>query len=188
MTGLDLLTRLAPILFYDSAERYRAVSINGTPDTLYGRMAIEGADVWAQFWLWYECNWSLLKGKHDGDWECVQYRVNPDGLIAEAAYAQHAHGQTRSWLDVDRTGGRPHVYVANGTHASYFKPGWHRRTKVSLERANGKGRAVPHPVVELMPSAGWPQRPGKWGDDEHSPASPARHVQWRHPSTWAGRL
>lgn len=100
----------------------------------------------------------------------------------DAVYAQHAGAQRRPWGDVRASGARPHVYVAFGTHASYFEPGFHRRTKVSLERANGKGRRV-DPQLELIPETGWPLSPRRWGRDPNSPRSPGQHRQWRRPSS-----
>lgn len=183
----------APWLIYDSAERFFAKPaenpspaptwVGDNPDVSYGRVAREGADVWLQYWYWYAMNRPLLIGRHEGDWEGVQIELGPDGP-ARVVYAQHAGGELAPWSAVEMRDGRPVVYVANGTHASYLTRGWHRRTRIVLERANGQGRAVV-PELVVMPEHGWTTREGKWGRSDHSPASPGRQWRWRQPSSWA---
>lgn len=176
------LERYKPWLWYDSGERFHAQGIDGEPDVIYGRIAREGPDTWLQYWFWHTMNWSRLIGRHQGDWEGIQIKLDPEPV--SAVYAQHARGERASWDTIEKRDGRPVVYVAGGTHASYVTPGWHRATNVSLERANGKGRLV-DPEVVVMPEQGWPIRPGRWGADKHSPASPGHQWRWRQPSTWA---
>jgi hypothetical protein len=176
------LERYKPWLRYDSAERFYAESIEGTPDVIYGRVVEQGSDTWLQFWTWYTMNWAPLIGRHQGDWEGIQIQLDPEPV--SAVYAQHARGQRASWDTIVKRDGRPVVYVANGSHASYVTPGWHRHTTVSVERANGNGRHV-DPELVVMPEQGWPLRPGRWGADKHSPASPGHQWRWRQPSSWA---
>lgn len=205
---MGILEDLAPRLRYDSAERFFDVSVEavlGEPAARPGEYAAvarervaadpELADVvygclvegWAQFWRFSPYNWSLLKGRHEGDWEMTQVLVDESGAPIAAAYAQHGGGEMRKWPLVEVEDGHHVVYVANGTHASHYTAGLHRRTAVSVERANGQGRHVT-PRVLAMPVAGWPLRLAKWGGDDGSPASPGRHLQYRHPTAWADTL
>lgn len=189
MTDLDLLTRLAPILFYDSAERYRAVSIDGTPDVLYARAVREGQETWLTYWAFYTDDWSPVPWRrgHPCDWEYTQFQLVGPETIGRAAYAQHASGEVRSAAAMRWTGRRPHVYVELGRHASYFVPRrWHRRRGMDFARANGAGRCVPHPVIVEPPADGWASE--TFGDDMHAIAAPGRTLRWRKPSTWAERL
>jgi hypothetical protein len=172
------LERYKPWLWYDSGERFYAESIEGTADVIYGRVVTQGADTWLQFWTWYTMDSSPLIGRHQGDWEGIQIKLDPGPV--SAVYAQHARGERASWDTIEKHDGRPVVYVANGSHASYLAPGWHRH----LERANGKGRHV-DPQLVVMPEQGWPMRPGRWGANKHSPASPGHQWRWREPSSWA---
>ena len=94
---------------------------------VYGR-AVKTGDgrLWLQYWLFYFYNdyqLALGFGTHEGDWECVQLRMGIDGDAPDVAvYAQHRHGEKRSWEDVEKLAGsdRPVVYVARGSHAAYF--------------------------------------------------------------------
>jgi hypothetical protein len=176
------LERYKPWLWYDSGERFYAESIEGTPNVIYGRVVEQDADTWLQFWTWYTMNWSPLLGRHQGDWEGIQIKLDPEPALA--VYAQHAGGERALWEKIETRDGRPVVYVAKGGHASYVTRGWHRHAKVSLERADGKGRLV-DPELAVMPEEGWPMRPGRWGADKHSPASPGHQWRWRQPSSWA---
>ena len=101
-----------------------------------------------QYWMFYDFSNSfldfLLTPFHEGDVEYVQVAVKLFGrdwpLLKDywmrpfgATASQHYYGQTLGWdrLDgsakdratirtVEHTNGRPHVYVAQGTHATYF--------------------------------------------------------------------
>ena len=83
-----------------------------------------------QYWWFFFYNdaWN----RHQGDWEnlTVFLQPCPDGLEPfGAAYASHDLGRWRRWQDVGRVddagdegpgGTHPVVYVARGSHASYF--------------------------------------------------------------------
>lgn len=115
-----------------------------------------------------------------------------------AVYAQHRHGEKRSWEGVRRDGERPIVYVARGSHASYFEPGFHQ-TEAWYDLADGK-RPAPELRLELIEPAthAWMSWKGRWGDtrptpgDElgrlglysDSPTGPGRKKQWSKPNDW----
>lgn len=148
------------MLCYDSRETVFASSV-------YGRLATEEADTWAQFWFWYARDWSPLPWRrgHPGDWEMVQYLVGSE----RAAFAQHSRGQLGA--------AQRNVYVALGRHACYFTPGWHHHGLVDFDRADGKGKRV-EPVLQPADEYGWLD----------GPFPPGRHRQWRYPSAWASSL
>jgi hypothetical protein len=110
-----------------------------------------------------------------------------------AVYAQHSVAEGRDWRQVDilPTTQRPIVYVARGSHASYFEPGtqWTGRW---FDHADGKRRS-PELTLEITdesdPEFRWLRWPGRWGDtkaggsplDSDSPTGPAAHAQWKDP-------
>ncbi len=88
------------------------------PDTIRDDIAI-------QYWFcYYFDDWANC---HEGDWEgiCLFLRGKDEGYQPlGAAYYTHENGMRRRWADVERSiagGDHPLVYVAAGSHASYFQ-------------------------------------------------------------------
>ena len=183
------------------AQQVRALHVRpGYANRVYGRVARDRrGDDWLQYWFFYFYNdYNLIgdfvkAGLHEGDWEMIQIHL-AGGTPDRAVYAQHAHAEGRDWRQVDLLPGtqRPIVYVARGSHASYFEPGtqW---TGHWFDQADGKRRS-PELTLELLdpaqPAFHWLRWPGHWGDtkktgdnplDSDSPVGPAHHKQWKDP-------
>jgi hypothetical protein len=180
---------------------------------MYGRAVREpnGGALWLQYWFFYFYNDFNLIGKlikaglHEGDWEMVQLRIGADGTPDLAAYAQHTEAQVKEWKDVERADAddaRPVVYVARGSHASYFSAGVHplgtpgaKWLIHGFDHANGKRETPELGLQEIELDAdgwGWVRWPGLWGGttggpvpliDDGSPRGPLMHDQWDDPST-----
>ena len=191
-------------LISDPADDYReqARKLHAIPryaNRMYGHAVVDSDnDLWLQYWFWYFYNdynliGNFLKaGLHEGDWEMIQIRLQgetPDLAI----YAQHATADTRRWSQVDLVPGtqRPLVYVARGSHASYFEPGRHW-TGHWFDYADGKRKSPEislYIVVEDDEAWRWVRWPGHWGDttkgdnplDSDSPTGPGGHDQWDDP-------
>jgi hypothetical protein len=166
---------------------------------MYGHTVTDGTGrLWLQYWFFYFYNdYNLIgniirAGLHEGDWEMIQIRL--DGETPDlAVYAQHKSSETRDWRQVDLLPGtlRPIVYVARGSHASYFEPGTHW-TGVWFDVADGK-RKSPEIALEIVDERKrawtWIRWPGHWGDtkaagsplDSDSPVGPGSHEQWDDP-------
>lgn len=156
-------------------------------DVTYGRVAGD----WLQFWTFYFWNGGL--SRHEGDWEFVQIRrVRGDAVLVAAA--QHAGVEVRPWgqveRHVERQALRPVLYIARGTHATYFTRG-----RDGLDVCDGLGRLI-DPRLEVIPEDGWPLWRGRYGDtrgnpDEPwqttSPPGPGRTRQWKDPDGWAAQ-
>src|ERR1700754_917390 len=116
---LAALALMGPVVVHDRDERSSLGSVGARPGTVAADPVVyrRVADGWVQFWMLYAHNDQdrgvLRTGRHAGDWEMVQVRL--DG--SEAVFAQHS-GAERCAVH-----GRLVVYVANGSHASYFVPG-----------------------------------------------------------------
>ena len=161
---------------------------------VYGRAVEDAGRLWLQYWLWYFYNdysLSLGAGLHEGDWEMVQLRMHGDTPDV-AVYAQHTHAEKRAWPEVERDDGHPVVYVARGSHASYFEAGYHT-TEAWYDLADGK-RDSPELTLEILEGEGpgWALWPGRWGDTQPrlpggvhqpSPTGPGAKRQWSRPST-----
>jgi hypothetical protein len=163
---------------------------------MYGHAVEAGGRLWLQYWLYYfynDYNLALGIGLHEGDWEMVQLRMHNDEPDV-AVYAQHRRAEQRPWSQVERVPGdprRPLVYVARGSHASYFQAGFHQ-TEAWYDLADGK-RNAPRLALQIIddddpPWVGWP---GVWGDtrarvggiDQPSPRGPAAHGSWHDPNS-----
>jgi hypothetical protein len=112
----------------------------------------------------------------------------PDVVV----YAQHTYGEQRAWRDVEQEDGRPVVYVARGSHASYFEDGFHT-TEAWYDLADGK-RKAPELTLEILEGdgPGWARWPGRWGDtqprlpgglQQPSPTGPGVKKQWSNPDS-----
>ena len=189
----------------DPKKNYREqyVALRATrPDLrnrMYGHAVEAGGRLWLQYWFFYfynDYNLALGIGLHEGDWEMVQLRMH-DGVPDLAVYAQHRQAEKRPWAQVGKVPGdpnRPMVYVARGSHASYFEPGFHQ-TEAWYDLADGK-RNSPRTTLEIVTDdePPWIAWPGVWGDtrarvggiDQPSPRGPSAHAQWTNPDEHAG--
>jgi hypothetical protein len=159
---------------------------------VYGRAVEDNGRLWLQYWLWYFYNdysLALGAGLHEGDWEMIQLRMHGEEPDV-AVYAQHSHAEKRPWPEVERDDGHPVVYVARGSHASYFSAGYHT-TEAWYDLADGK-RKSPELALEILDGdgPGWASWPGRWGDTQPrlpggihqpSPTGPGAKRQWTTP-------
>jgi hypothetical protein len=159
---------------------------------VHGHAVEQNGRIWLQYWLWYFYNdysLALGAGLHEGDWEMVQLRMRDDEPDV-AVYAQHTYAERRPWPQVEKEDGRPVVYVARGSHASYFEAGFHT-TEVWYDLADGK-RQAPELALEILEGdgPGWARWPGRWGDtqprlpgglQQPSPTGPGAKRQWHEP-------
>jgi len=103
----------------------------------YGPYDVSQSRVALQYWFQYHYDdWA---NRHEGDWESITLLLelnrdvigagrplDEDELLAgttvhAAGYSAHEDGMRRLWPDVQKTAdGRPIVYVARGSSASYF--------------------------------------------------------------------
>jgi hypothetical protein len=192
--GLIAAVTLGPVVVHHSSEASRLGSVAGpgrfAPDpVVYERRAGE----WRQWWLGFARNDQdrgvVGTGRHAGDWELIQVREDAAGRPVEAVYSQHSGAERCPWSAVETRGGRPVVYLANGSHAAYFRPGVRDRTWPDPnDEADGRGAVVTPPVEPLGDWARWP---GRWGGararpvpgEMDSPRGPA--FQHRDPDAFA---
>jgi hypothetical protein len=176
----DELKRYRPILRYSDDEEYFAQPVSLPPrsaevrrgDRVYGHVALEGNDVWLQYWFFYAYNPQdrnpLNTGRHEGDWELAQFRLGPDGVPDLATLAQHSWAEGCDWNELDLRSGAPVLYVANGSHAVYSAPGsYDRPFPDPTDEADGAGRQVRPRLTAIDDgSPAWVDYEGRWGKTE----------------------
>jgi hypothetical protein len=206
------LAAFAPVVVHDADERYPLASASAhapiarvasdTRPAVYARaVPSRRGGEWLQYYLFYagqdQDRGVLRTGRHEGDWELVQYRV-AGGKPVEAVYAQHRGGERCGWSSVESRDGHPVVYPAHGSHASYFRSGTRDRLWPDPnDEADGRGAVVSPALVEV--SAGsprWMAYSGPWGrararwwipGEQDSPHGPAfqRGRRWSDPDAFA---
>lgn len=90
-------------------------------DKIYARVTKEAQYIAVQYWFFYAYNPGTLN-QHQGDWEMIEIILDSTETPLYAVYSQHNAGELAAWTDVetvDET--HPRVYVALGSHASYFR-------------------------------------------------------------------
>jgi len=180
----------------DYREQYRRLRVAHPElnNITYAHAIEANGRLWLQYWLWYFYNdyqLSFALGTHEGDWEMVQYRMDDGaGRPDIAVYAQHRYGEMRPWEEIEKLGERPVVYVARGSHASYYEAGFHQ-TEAWYDLADGKRRMPKRPALEILGTEqpAWTRWPGRWGDtlprdktlESNSPTGPGAKKQWLAP-------
>lgn len=169
---------------------------SGYANRAYGRVYRHPDGKVLQYWLWYYYNPKSYVGygAHEGDWEMVQVHLDRTNAPVRATAAQHSAGEKCDWNLIQKNGaGRPVIYVAVGSHASYFSSGYHAGVDGSYnDRAGGDGERVT-PTVEDISGSGpkWLAWPGRCGGSEKglagadSPRGPAKQgMKWENPIDW----
>jgi hypothetical protein len=98
--------------------------------TMYGRaVQYAGRTVLT---YWFLSAYNDAPNKHEGDFEMIAIELDSDHQPVQAGYSSHQSGLRRRWTDVEKDQGRPLVYVARGSHASYFdhKRNGHRTNSI----------------------------------------------------------
>ncbi len=185
----------------------------GTKPTVYAHIATDAAHrdkLALQFWLFYTFN--DFSGKHEGDWEMVQVdfaATTPEEALSRQPYqvdaAQHAGGERTDWTSADllKQGTHPVLFVATGSHATYFGHALY------LGRGPSEGfgcddtrdaTTLVHPGVELLPEVPdsasqpfpWLAFHGLWGQREkgfnNGTTGPSAKDPWTQPIDWADGL
>ena len=208
----DPLDAFAPVLVHDGRDRAPFASVAGARARVPGLPPRGGPEAYAravpapggrrfiQYWLFSPDNPQdrgiLRTGRHAGDWELVQVGLDRRGRPLEVVASQHSGAERCGWSDVRRDGTHPHVFVANGSHAGYFRPGVRDRMWPDPnDEARGDGLVVrPRVVPVTARSPRWMRWPGRWGasragavpGEQDSPRGPAfQGVRWSDPAAFA---
>ena len=168
--------RWSPVLVHDARDRSPLTDVSRAPVAVPGLPAPGPPTAYArvtgervQYWLFYADNPQdrglLRTGRHAGDWELVQVELGPAGDARRVIASQHSGAEGCAYDAVRHDGTHPVVFVANGSHAGYFRRGTRDRTFPDPnDEARGDGRVV-RPRVQLVTASApaWMRWPGRWG-------------------------
>ena len=152
--------------------------------------------LWLQYWLFYYYNdFQLLGslfsgGKHEGDWELVQLRLDAKERPVLAVFSQHKEAERRPWTKVAKQRRRARSSTSRAARTpTTSAPGSHW-TGHWFDRADGKGpqdrprardRRRPTPRSGCSGPAAGATRKAEGPLDSNSPTSPGVRPHWKDP-------
>jgi len=136
----------------------------------YVHIVSSGSSTIIQYWLFYSYNNGPLND-HQGDIEVIQVFLDGSGNPQKVLLSQHFSGENAAWSDVEKQDTHPVVYVAQGSHANYFKP---YQGKIVLENdiVGSNGITIVPSSLNLVileekdnhsPDQSWLDFAGRWG-------------------------
>jgi len=176
-------------------------------DKIYAHVTSEAGYIVVQYWFFYAFNPGTLN-QHQGDWEMIQIVLDSTETPQYAVYSQHHAGERAEWKDVEKADEtHPRVYVALGSHASYFRP---FQGKLGMESdIVGSAYTLKPEDLEIVylgekgmgnhpASQDWLEFGGKWGNwarlvdtslGAAGPSGPGQNEnaeKWLNPVSWGG--
>ena len=136
----------------------------------YVHVANGTASTVIQYWLFYAYNNGPLND-HEGDLEVVELFLDSSGSPQHALYSQHGAGENAAWNDVEKSDTHPVVYVAQGSHANYFRP-YQGKIGVENDVVQNSGPTINPANLKLVllgekgshtSDQSWLDFPGRWG-------------------------
>jgi hypothetical protein len=136
----------------------------------YVRVVRDGSSVVIQYWLFYAFNNGPLND-HQGDWEVIQVFLDSAANPSKVLLSQHGAGENAAWSDVEKAQDHPVVYVAQGSHANYFRS---YQGKIGIENdvVGSDGKTINSVDLDLImlgekgnhpANQGWLDFTGRWG-------------------------
>ncbi len=180
------------------------------PPAVYGRVLTDPAHpgyIVVQYWMYWIFNdWN---NNHEGDWEMMQVIFKSDSVQAAlktppitVVVAQHEGAQQAAWGGVQRRDGRPVVYPAQGSHATFLSQA--RWLGKSAEAGFGcddtrAPSTILDPTVIMLPDKvdpasefAWVNWQGRWGERQpffnNGSTGPVVKPQWTAPITWTDNI
>ena len=170
-------------------------------DKIYAHVTSESGFIVVQYWFFYAFNPGTLN-QHQGDWEMIEIVLDSTETPLYAVYSQHNAGQRAEWTDVEKADGtHPKVYVALGSHASYFrsyqgKLGTESDTLGNAYTLKPEDLEIVHLGEKGTGNQDWLEFGGRWGNwaslvDAYmgaaGPSGPGQgenSEKWLNPVSW----
>lgn len=129
----------------------------------YVHVVRSGSSAVIQYWLFYIFNNGPMND-HQGDIEVIQVFLGADGTPQTVLASQHGAGENVAWNDVEKDDEHPVIYVAQGSHANYFRS---YQGKMGLENdivgSDGKTLTATQLSLVQLNSQSWLDFKGRWG-------------------------
>jgi hypothetical protein len=136
----------------------------------YVHIVSSGSTQIVQYWLFYAFNNGPLND-HQGDVEVIQIFLDGSNNPQQALYSQHGAGENAAWADIEKQDAHPIVYVAQGSHANYFRP-YQGRLGIESDIVSNDGKTITPTDLNLVilgeqgshpPEQSWLDFAGRWG-------------------------
>lgn len=136
----------------------------------YVHIVTSGSTKIIQYWLFYAFNNGPLND-HQGDSEVVQVFLDSSDNPLQALYSQHGAGENAGWGDVEKQDTHPVVYVAQGSHANYYRP-YQGKIGIESDIVGSDGKTTMPADLNLVilgeqgnhpPEQSWLDFAGRWG-------------------------
>ncbi|HEX5939788.1 MAG TPA: hypothetical protein VFZ12_05475 [Dehalococcoidia bacterium] len=180
------------------------------PTVAYAHIATEEGEegIALQYWFYYYFNdWN---NHHEGDWEMIQVTFDDADSVEEAldvepssvAYSQHGTGETADWDgdNLEKEEGRPVVYVAHGSHASFLEQAIYLGvgeegagfgcddTTGATRRFELEAVVIPSSTEGAPEELAWVGFGGRWGEpagtEFNGPTGPIDKDRFTEPMSW----
>jgi hypothetical protein len=129
----------------------------------YVHVARSSSSTVIQYWLFYIFNNGPMN-EHQGDIEVIQVFLDTSGNPQTVLASQHSSGQNAAWSDVEKSGTHPVIYVAQGSHANYFRS-YQGKMGIENDVVGSDGKTITADQLNLVPlnSQSWLDYKGRWG-------------------------
>ncbi|MEE9586208.1 MAG: Vps62-related protein [Nitrososphaerales archaeon] len=157
-----------------------------------------------QYWLLYVYNNGRLND-HQGDWEVIEVFIDESGMPSKVLLSQHSAGENADWANVEKhQTTHPVVYVAQGSHANYFRS-YQGKIGIESDIVGNDGLVIEPENLNLLTLGERGSHPsdqswldfrgrwGYWGSDEEvvlgmaGPLGPVDNqdgIRWARPNVY----
>jgi hypothetical protein len=130
---------------------------------VYANVMSTGSSTVIQYWLFYVFNNGPLND-HQGDFEVIEVFLDSLGNPQTALYSQHHAGQNVAWSEVEKVDTHPVAYVAEGSHANYFRS-YQGKMGIESDVVGSGGITVTfdQSSIIMLQGQSWLNFAGRWG-------------------------
>jgi len=148
---------------YESIAADYADNAASTSYYAYVHITRSGSSAVIQYWLFYAFNNGPMN-EHQGDIEVIQVFIDSSGNPQSILASQHGAGQNVFWDDVEKSDTHPVIYVAQGSHANYFRS-YQGKMGVENDVVGSDGKTITADQLNLVQlnSQSWLNFKGRWG-------------------------